>query len=150
MKNTIRRIKNTMPTIKNTIRQFSASVNMGLKKLLTLRTLIKILITFIFTICIRVWLKKYDITFIESDILFNISSIITISGSTFIKYFFESLSFNYLDISINVKFLKEYLTELKIFISNYNFDKEKMTIGGDIKSKNYFCRNGDGDGDNDS
>jgi pyruvate/2-oxoglutarate dehydrogenase complex dihydrolipoamide acyltransferase (E2) component len=63
MKNMIRRIKNTMPTIKNTIRQFSASVNMGLKKLLTLRTLIKILITFIFTICIRVWLKKYDITF---------------------------------------------------------------------------------------
>lgn len=42
MKNMIRIIKNIMPTIKNTIRQFSASVNMGLKKLLRLITLILI------------------------------------------------------------------------------------------------------------
>jgi len=69
------------------IKELSTSFNIGLKKLFTIRTLIKILITFIFTICIRVWLKKYDITFIESDTLFSISSLITISGSTFIKYF---------------------------------------------------------------
>jgi hypothetical protein len=127
--------------------KISLYFNLSLKKLLTLRTILRIIATFIFSIIIRVYLKQYDICFIENDFLFGISSIITISGGAFIGFFIEILPFKNLDLIINfniISFLRNIFIKLKGFIllNHYLNEEYKITIGGGVQKfepKNYVC-----------